>query len=390
MSSLLEHYKVLGVSVGAGIADVTSSYKRLCRLYHPDISSDPESEEQMKRINIAYSALRDKLRREAAFRDRNAYMRQARRYPGADARTYGSEARKANTEAEKDAYAVLHDYFKAINAFDYSGAYKYLSNYDKRHISLESFIEWRKSVSRLYPMREFNIRGGNAASSVTFNDGKAISARRFRVAITEENFDEGATHSGDVEKLVINENGLWKVFLGYSSVADLTKAFDERFEAKWKRDIAKRWEDYYSSLYPEYNMLCLSGMRKAMSREMYRQKRFGGAMTFAAISIKAGGVKGAGQEELLRSAAKTICGALRETDISAYVGDGVFAMLLVELRKKNAEDIVSRLADKIRKNAGPLLGMKAEIKYTFESWSGSSHADVEAVNRILTKFHKKV
>ena len=66
--SLLEHYRVLGISVGAGMAEVAASYKRLCRIHHPDVSSDPESEEIMKRINVAYTALREKLRREASCR----------------------------------------------------------------------------------------------------------------------------------------------------------------------------------------------------------------------------------------------------------------------------------------------------------------------------------
>jgi len=404
MSSLLDHYRVLGVSVGAGMTDVTSSYKRLCRLYHPDVSSDPKSEEQMKRINIAYTVLREKLRREALFRDRQAFSRSNRRYGNADARssasearsygqearTYASEARVTGEEAEREAFSILQGYFKAIGAFDYSGAYNYLSTYDKKLISRESFTEWRKSVARVYPMREFTISGGLSVATVTFKDGKSLYARRFRVAVTEEDFARGAMHSGDVEKLVIFENGLWKVFLGYNSVGDLTREFDERFEIKLKRDVAKHWEEYYAGMHHEYNMLSLTGMRGAVSREIYRQQRFGGTLTFAVISIQTGGARGGGHEQLLRSAAKTIAGSLRETDIPAYAGDGLFAVLLVELRKKNADDIVNRLIEKIRRNAGPQLGARAEIEYTYGSWSGSGSMDMEAINKILRKFRKKM
>ena len=397
MASLFEHYKVLGVSYGAGMNDVASSYKRLCRIYHPDVSDDPGAEELMKRINLAYTVLRDKFKREAAFRDRQAYSRPARRYGAADARYYGTEtrtqttdARKAAAEAEKEAYSVLHEYFKALNAFDYSEAYNHLSSQDKSNITRESFIEWRQSVARLYPMREFRITGGMPVSTVTWGDGKTMFARKFRVAVTEEDLADEETHLGDIEKLVINENGKWKVFLGYSGVGDLTRTFDEQFKTKWKHDAAKRWEEYFTGLYPEYNMLSLSGMRKAASREMYRQRRFGGSLSFAAVSIKAGGAKSAGQEQLLRTAAKTICGALRETDIPAYLGDGVFAVLLVELRKKNAEEIISRLAERIRKNAGPQLGARAEIEYEHVSWNANSSADIDKLNSVLKKFQKKM
>jgi len=397
MGSILEHYKVLGVNYGACIADVTSSYKRLCRIYHPDVNNDPRSEELMKRINIAYTVLRDKLRREAIFRERQQYTRSPRRYGSADSRTYGNDSRTystsayvASAEAEKMASSVLQGYFKAISAFDYTGAYTYLSIYDKKFIPRESFVAWRESVARVYPMRDFKITGGLSVATVAFNDGKSMYARRFRVTVTEEDYAQGELRSGDVEKLVIFENGLWKIFLGYSGVGELTRAFDERFEIKIKRDVAKYWKEYYDELYPEFNMLSLTGMRKAAKRELYRQKRFGGTLTFAAISIRTNGMRAGGQEQLLRSAAKTISEALRETDIPAYAGDGIFAVLLVELRKKNADEIISRLTDKIRRNAGPQLSVRAEIDYAFGSWSGSGSVDMDALNKILKNFNKKM
>ena len=397
MATLFEHYRVLGVSYGAGMSDVTTSYKRLCRLYHPDVSDDPAAEELMKRINLAYAVLREKFKREAAFRERQNPARPARRYGAADARYYGSEtrtqnaeARKSAAEAEKEAYSVLDGYFKALNAFDYSGAYNFLCSHDKLNISRESFIEWRQSVARLYPMREFRITGSLPVSTVSWGNGVTLFARKFRVAVTEEDLADDAIHLGDIEKLVINENGEWKIYLGYSGVGELTRTFDEQFKTKWKHDVAKRWEEYFTGLYPEYNMLSMPGMRKAVSREIYRQRRFGGSLTFAAISIQVGGTRRAGQEQLLRSAAKTISGALRETDIPAYAGDGVFAILLVELRKKNAADIVGRLTERIRKNAGSQLGPRAEIESESVTWNGNASTDIEALNKVLNKFQKKM
>ena len=80
MISYAECYRILGVPIGAGIADITSSYRRLCRIHHPDVSGDPESAELIKDINAAYAVLREKFRRESAFRERQAYPRAARRY----------------------------------------------------------------------------------------------------------------------------------------------------------------------------------------------------------------------------------------------------------------------------------------------------------------------
>jgi len=412
MSNLLESYRVLGVKVGAGMADVTTSYRQLCRIYHPDVTDDPGAEEQMKQINIAYTVLREKFRRESAFRERQPYTRPVRRYPTADTRQQASGARQqtvdmqqqaeeahreraaeraaASADAEKEAYSVLHAYFIALNNIDYTKAYSYLSSHDKKHISQESFIEWRESVARLYPMREFKIAGGSSIAVVTWGDSKTYHARKFRILITEDSHNDSTPQSGGIDKLVINESGEWGVFLGYKEVSELTRTFDKRFEKKKKRDIEKRWEEYSTGFNTEYNMLNMEGMRREISRELYRQRRYGGSMTFAAISVQLNEAKGAGCEELLRSAAKTICGMLRETDIPAYAGDGIFAVMFVELGKKNAANIIDRLIEVIRNNAGLQLGANAEIKYEFESWSGNSYADMDNLKSILEKINKKI
>jgi len=417
MSNLLESYRVLGVKVGAGMADVTTSYRQLCRRYHPDITDDPDAEELMKQINIAYTVLREKFKRESAFRDRQPFSRPVRRYPAAEphqkqthhqpkdvnhhdvdthqqaAKAHQQRAEEraaASATAEKEAYAVLHEYFIALNAFDYPKAYLYLSEHDKKHISLESFTQWRESVARLYPMREFKIAGGSSLAVVTWGETKTYHARKFRVIITEDDYSDDKAQSGDVDKLVINENGNWGVFLGYKEVNELTLAFDKRFETKKKRDIEKRLEEYSAGLHLEYNMLNLDGLRKSVLREMYRQRRYGGSMTLAAISIKHNDMKNAGQEELLRSAAKTINGMVRESDVTAYAGDGVFAVMFVELGRKNADNIIERLIETIRKNAGSQLGKHAEIAYEYDSWFGNSYANMETLNSILGKVRKKI
>jgi len=412
MSNLLESYRVLGVKVGAGMADVTTSYRQLCRTHHPDISDNPDSEELMKQINIAYTVLREKFKRESTFRDRQTYSRPVRRYPSATPRqqpapppketpdvgqqateAYGEEAAEraaSSADAEKEAYTVLHDYFIALNTYNYSKAYQYLSQHDKKNINLENFIQWRESVERLYPMREFKIAGGSSIAVVTWGDEKTFRARKFKVIITEDDHIESATQPGDIDKLVINENGKWGVFLGYREISELTRNFDERYESKKKESVEKRWEEFNAGLHSEYNMLNIDGIRKPLSLELYRQRRYGGSMTFAVISIKNKGENNAGLEELLRSSAKTISAALRETDIPAYAGDGVFAIMFVELGKKNAENIITRLVENIKLNAGSQLGALAEIEYEYGSWSGSSYADLETLNGILKKFNKKV
>ncbi|MEC9397852.1 MAG: DnaJ C-terminal domain-containing protein [Myxococcota bacterium] len=54
-----DYYKVLGVSRSATQEELQSAFRKLARKYHPDVSKEPDAEEQFKRINEAYEVLKD-------------------------------------------------------------------------------------------------------------------------------------------------------------------------------------------------------------------------------------------------------------------------------------------------------------------------------------------
>jgi len=64
--------------------------------------------------------------------------------------------------------------------------------------------------------------------------------------------------------------------------------------------------------------------------------------------------------------------------------------MFVELGKKNAEGILSRLVERIKKNMGTQMSAQAEIEYKYSSWTGNGYADMDTINDILKKFNKKM
>jgi curved DNA-binding protein CbpA len=53
---ILDYYKILGVTAGASAAEIKRAYRRLARLYHPDLNAEAR-DEHIKRLNEAYEIL---------------------------------------------------------------------------------------------------------------------------------------------------------------------------------------------------------------------------------------------------------------------------------------------------------------------------------------------
>ncbi len=58
-----DYYEVLGVSRGAGEAQIRSAYRKLARKYHPDVNKSPGASERFKEATEAYEVLSDPKKR---------------------------------------------------------------------------------------------------------------------------------------------------------------------------------------------------------------------------------------------------------------------------------------------------------------------------------------
>ena len=86
-------YKVLQVDPEAGREVIEAAYKRLARMYHPDVSGDPDTVAKMVQINQAWEALRDPARRAGVDRARARADATSARVVAADGKAHAATAR---------------------------------------------------------------------------------------------------------------------------------------------------------------------------------------------------------------------------------------------------------------------------------------------------------
>lgn len=63
-NNLENYYEILGVSVDSTYLEIKSAYRKLARMYHPDINKSPDAIEKFKNITSAYETLSNPVERE--------------------------------------------------------------------------------------------------------------------------------------------------------------------------------------------------------------------------------------------------------------------------------------------------------------------------------------
>jgi DnaJ-class molecular chaperone len=61
----MNHYQTLQVDRAASPEVIDAAYRRLAKIFHPDVNTSPDASQKMRDINEAHSVLRDPSKRSA-------------------------------------------------------------------------------------------------------------------------------------------------------------------------------------------------------------------------------------------------------------------------------------------------------------------------------------
>ena len=127
--------------------------------------------------------------------------------------------------AYSKAVAVLDEYLRNIMVNSLHSSYELFSNADKRIISRKDFIIWQSAVAKIFCIKDYCCRICETCENVEINRYVFSRAVKVSVEMIEYNEVMDMLEKNDFSKLVVYEEGKWRVFIGHESIQPLISKF---------------------------------------------------------------------------------------------------------------------------------------------------------------------
>lgn len=344
-----DYYKILQVHFTAEKEVIEAAYKRLCKKYHPDIKAGKYSDEKMKQLNYAYSIIGNREKRaiyHAEWIKKNFKGLMKDDFEAAvNYEIKETEEQIVETDAACD---LLEQYFLDLAAAKYEEAYMKLSDYNKKMVPIEDFIEWQECVSRVFKLGSFCIKFFKENRNFEVSNVKYKKVREFSVNICDKNVKTGKVSEETVAKYVLFENEEWHINLGYDELKSLIINFKYIEKVCNSIDLEKEFNKILLKMDATTGLLNKNGFMEKAELEDLRSQRYGNVFSIVMLKINA-----APQVESLcvLNCAQIIKKSIRATDIMGRWGDSnIFILLFTETNGVNACSVVKKLYKVLKEN----------------------------------------
>lgn len=209
-----DYYYILEVHMLAGEDAIKNSYRRLCKLHHPDNGCETE---YLNKLNEAYEVLADENKR----KEYNKYWK----------KIYMPNENILNDFSEAVVYEnifrplkkIVNEYMFLIKNKDYETAYTLLSKENKDKIFKKDFITWQKLIGEIYFLIDYQC--------VTEDFGRDVT---MKIKVTELNLLVNRVEEDVFLRKLVYENFEWKILLNDIDVKNIIRKYKRIIEINKK------------------------------------------------------------------------------------------------------------------------------------------------------------
>ncbi len=344
-----DYYRILQVDPLADPEVIEAAYKKLSKKYHPDISKDKNAEEIMKRINLAYGVLRDDKKREAYNMGRhNKKTPEDRRQ---------ARVIKEDSLSVFEAKNILDNYFNSIKERNFDTSYGLLSKKDRGNISKDDYIYWQNSVSKIFKLKDHNLRLSSSYKYLKLKDQVYEKAFEFSIDLKEYNLVMEIEENSSLSRYVIFEKGKWSLFLGYDTIQPFIDKFENLKELLTNKYIIQELDENYSKVDPLTGFLNKKGIIEKIENEALRHERYGNFFSLIRVNLSIklydkdlSKTRLDTMNLLVKNIGQFLSNNLREIDYIGRWDEDSFLLLLPETPDSSAFRVLKRIERSFKNN----------------------------------------
>ena len=328
-----DYYRVLQVHHEASQEVVEAAYRRLCKIFHPDLNRHEHNGERMKEINLAYEVLGNPGKR----------VQYHKEWLGAQ----GTQADPGAAQGMDEAYEQMDGFFRDLMNGQWSSAYQRLTSLDRKNVTLEDFTEWKKTVNDLYKVGSYAVKPFRNYTNCTVGTVTYEEVREFSVYVSDMDVHTGRVSEENHLKHAALESGAWRICLGYKDVRPLTLRYRHMLQNLTRIDPAQVYADAVMSRDGQTGLLSRQGFLEHAEQEAVRSRRYGNKFTVALFTVVPKGSIAFSEEEYfdmcLAHAVKAMRASTRQTDICGRWSQNELTVLFTETSRQGAISACEKL-----------------------------------------------
>ncbi|KUO77022.1 MAG: hypothetical protein APF77_05815 [Clostridia bacterium BRH_c25] len=377
-----DYYRILQVHHLAEPEVIESAYRRLAKKYHPDVNKNRSSEEMMQKINQAYEELSNPAKRQ------QYNLEWEDKYNKPHRNDY--EFKKTHEKNEKSGLAaksVLDEYFRNIMNKHFDFSYELISSIDKHNITKDDFIDWQRAVSMVFHLTEYNCKVYGTYKSKLLNGNVFSNIVEFDVNVVEYNAVMDMVEKDAFTKMIVLEDGKWRVFVGYEKLQPFISKFKALTSLLAAKSVMNELTETHSKVDGLTGFLNQRGIIERIENEAHRFDRYGNAFSLIMCDIDitkiiAGSIGQEARDRAVKFVGKILLNNLRKLDVVGRWGEKTFLILLPETSLSSAVKVTKKIY-RILKTEKLIHGHKiysVSVKFGAVQYASSLEESLDRIN----------
>lgn len=284
----------------------------------------------MQMLNEAYSVLSNPDKRQEYNKDWENISRKPAKPV--------EEPKKAHGRNDKmfvTAKLLLDDYFSKIMEKNYGACYELISGLDKCNITKEEFISWQDAVSKIYRMTEYSCEFYGVYRDKILNGILYHDLLEFNIHTVEYNVVMEMVQKDNFTKLLLLEDGAWRVYIGYEKLQPIISKFKDLKGLLNARSVLNELMEQHNKVDLPTGLLNQRGVMENIDREIHRYNRYGNPFSIILCEIDLVKLMNLKEEKelvdgIVKVVGELLTGHLRKLDLVGRWSEHTIVVLLPE------------------------------------------------------------